>query len=153
LGGHRHLGAVDRGDPLEERAATRQPAGRPADALRTTARGRDAAVGGRHRPGSPGERRVTIGSVEAATRALASNSLVIDRIQTIALRAPLARRFSGSAYSMDNRCTIIVRLTTADGVIAETYSGDTDDEQALITAIIHDELAPAVLGRSARDPE
>lgn len=27
---------------------------------------------------------------------------------------------------MDNRCTIVVRLTTADGVTAETYSGDTD---------------------------
>jgi D-galactarolactone cycloisomerase len=97
---------------------------------------------------------VTSGTTETAViGALAPGSLVIDRIETIALRAPLARRFSGSAYSMDNRCTIVVRLTTADGVTAETYSGDTDDEQALITAIIHDELAPAVLGRSARDPE
>ncbi len=85
--------------------------------------------------------------------ALAPASLVIDRIETIALRAPLGRRFSGSAYSMDNRCTIVVRLTTADGITAETYSGDTDEEQALIVGIIHDELAPAVLGRSARDPE
>lgn len=84
---------------------------------------------------------------------LDAGSLVIDRIETIALRAPLARRFSGSAYSMRNRCTIVVRLTTADGVEAVTYSGDTDAEQALITAIIHDELAPAILGRSARDPE
>jgi len=91
--------------------------------------------------------------VESSIEALQPGSLVIDRIETIALRAPLVRRFSGSAYSMDNRCTIIVRLTTADGVVAETYSGDTDDEQALITAIIHDELAPTILGRSARDPE
>ena len=84
---------------------------------------------------------------------LDAGSLVIDRIETIALRAPLGRRFSGSAYSMDNRCTIVVRLTTADGVTAETYSGDTDAEQALIVGIIHDELAPAILGRCARDPE
>lgn len=84
---------------------------------------------------------------------LDASSLIIDRIETIALRAPLGRRFSGSAYSMDNRCTILVRLTTADGVVAETYSGDTDEEQALIVGIIHDELAPAILGRSARDPE
>jgi D-galactarolactone cycloisomerase len=84
---------------------------------------------------------------------LAPGSLGIDRIETIALRAPLGRRFSGSAYAMDNRCTIVVRLTTADGIIAETYSGDTDDEQALIVGIIHDELAPAILGKSARDPE
>ena len=88
----------------------------------------------------------------AASR-LDAGSLTIDRIETIALRAPLGRRFTGSAYSMDNRCTILVRLTTADGVVAETYSGDTDDEQALIVGIIHDELAPAILGRSARDPE
>lgn len=91
-------------------------------------------------------------TADAAAR-LDPGSLVIDRIETFALRAPLVRRFTGSAYAMDNRCTIVVRLTTADGVVAETYSGDTDDEQALITRIIHDELAPAILGRSARDPE
>jgi Mandelate racemase / muconate lactonizing enzyme, N-terminal domain/Enolase C-terminal domain-like len=90
---------------------------------------------------------------ETAVARLDPGSLAIDRIETIALRAPLGRRFSGSAYSMDNRCTIVVRLTTADGIVAETYSGDTDEEQALITGIIHDELAPVILGRSARDPE
>lgn len=89
----------------------------------------------------------------AAAAALAPGSLVIDRIETIALRAPLGRRFTGSAYSMDNRCTIVVRLFTEDGIVAETYSGDTDEEQALIVGIIHDELAPAILGKSARDPE
>ncbi len=90
--------------------------------------------------------------IEAAAR-LDAGSLRIERIETIALRAPLGRRFKGSAYSMDNRCTIVVRLTTEDGISAETYSGDTDDEQSLIVGIIHDELAPAILGKSARDPE
>jgi L-alanine-DL-glutamate epimerase-like enolase superfamily enzyme len=80
-------------------------------------------------------------------------SLIIERIETIALKAPLGRRFSGSAYSMDNRCTIVVRITTADGIVSETYSGDTDEEQAIIVGIIHDELAPKLIGRSARDPE
>jgi D-galactarolactone cycloisomerase len=89
----------------------------------------------------------------AAGPELDANSLIIERVETIALRAGLARRFSGSAYSMDNRCTIIARITTADGVVSETYSGDTDDEQARIVDIIHGELAPAILGRSARDPE
>jgi D-galactarolactone cycloisomerase len=89
----------------------------------------------------------------AAAVSLDAGSLRIERIETIAMRTPLARRFVGSAYSMDNRCTIIVRLTTADGVVSETYSGDTDDEQALVLGIIHDELAPAILGCSARDPE
>lgn len=95
----------------------------------------------------------TAGHGVGASGQLGPGDLVIERIETIALRAPLGRRFSGSAYSMDNRCTIIVRMTTADGVVSETYSGDTDDEQAIILDIIHTELAPAVLGRSARDPE
>lgn len=87
-----------------------------------------------------------------ALRALAPGSLTIDRIETLALRVPLARRYAGSAYSMVNRCTIVVRLFTADGVVAQTYSGDTDAEQGEIVRIIHEELAPAILGRSARDP-
>jgi D-galactarolactone cycloisomerase len=80
-------------------------------------------------------------------------SLRIDRIETIALRAPLGRRFSGSAYSMDNRCTIITRLYTADGLVSEVYTGDTDVEQSIIVGIIHDELAPRLLDRTAGDPE
>jgi D-galactarolactone cycloisomerase len=81
------------------------------------------------------------------------DALRIERVETIALRAPLGRRFSGSAYSMDNRCTIITRLHTSDGVVSEVYTGDTDVEQAIIVAIIHDELAPRLIGHSATDPE
>ena len=81
------------------------------------------------------------------------SALVIDRIETLALRAPLGRRFSGSAYSMDNRCTIVTRVSTADGLVSEVYTGDTDVEQSIIVAIIHDELAPRLLGRTATDPE
>ncbi|MBA2557976.1 MAG: mandelate racemase/muconate lactonizing enzyme family protein [Chloroflexi bacterium] len=81
------------------------------------------------------------------------SALIIERVETIALKAPLARRFTGSAYSMDNRCTIITRLHTRDGVVSEVFNGDTDDEQAVILRIIHDELAPRLIGRSATDPE
>ena len=81
------------------------------------------------------------------------DSLIIERVETLALRAPLGRRFTGSAYSMDNRCTIVTRLTTADGITSEIYAGDTDVEQAVIVGIIHDELAPRLMGRSASDPE
>ena len=81
------------------------------------------------------------------------SSLRIERIETIALRAPLARRFVGSAYSMINRTTIITRLYTADGLVSEVYNGDTDDELLLIVGIIHDEIAPRIIGRSATDPE
>jgi L-alanine-DL-glutamate epimerase-like enolase superfamily enzyme len=82
-----------------------------------------------------------------------ASALRIDRVETVALRAPLARRFAGSAYSMVNRCTIITRLHTRDGLTSEVYTGDTDEEQARILRIVHEELAPALLGRSATDPE
>jgi len=81
------------------------------------------------------------------------SALRIERIETIALRAPLARRFSGSAYSMDSRSTIVTRVFTADGLVSEVYNGDTDAEQPAIVRIIHEELAPALVGRSASDPE
>lgn len=91
-------------------------------------------------------------SVDGMAR-LSREDLRMARVETLALRAPLARRFVGSAYSMVNRCTIVVRLETDDGVVSEIYVGDTDDEQDVIVGIIHDELAPRILGRSARDPE
>ena len=89
----------------------------------------------------------------SAVPALDRSSLIIERIETLALRAPLARRFSGSAYSMINRTTIITRLFTRDGLVSEVYNGDTDDEQSLVIGIIHTELAPRLFGRSATDPE
>ncbi len=89
----------------------------------------------------------------SAVGRLDRSSLRIERVETLALRAPLARRFSGSAYSMTNRCTIVTRLYTADGVVSEVYNGDTDVEQEIVLGIIHDELAPALIGRSAADPE
>jgi D-galactarolactone cycloisomerase len=90
-----------------------------------------------------------------ATRlpSLDRGSLRIERIETIALRAPLARRFAGSAYSMVNRTTIVTRLFTADGVVGEVYNGDTDAEQSIVVDIIHRELAPRLIGLSATDPE
>lgn len=79
--------------------------------------------------------------------------LAIERVETVALRVPLNKRYSGSAYSMVNRCTIITRLYTRDGVIGEVYTGDTDAEQDIILGIIHEELAPALAGCSAANPE
>ena len=55
----------------------------------------------------------------AATR-LDRGDLIIERVETLALRVPLPRRFVGSAYSMTNRTTIITRLATSDGVVSAT---------------------------------
>src|SRR5258708_12377868 len=79
--------------------------------------------------------------------------LTIERLETVALRVPLHNRYSGSAYSMVNRCTIITRLYTHEGIIGEVYTGDTDAEQDTIVRIIHEELAPALVGPDATYPE
>jgi L-alanine-DL-glutamate epimerase-like enolase superfamily enzyme len=54
---------------------------------------------------------------------------------------------------MVNRATIVTRVHTRDGLVSEVYNGDTDAEQSAILDIIHTELAPRLLGRSATDPE
>lgn len=77
----------------------------------------------------------------------------VCKIETYALRAPLTRRFKGSAYHMDNRCTIVTRIETRGGLVSEVYNGDTDAEQDVIVGIIHDELAPAIMQRNVLDPE
>lgn len=73
-------------------------------------------------------------------------SLTIQKIETEALRIPLDHVYRGSKYSMRNRCTIITRVFTHQGVIGEVYTGDTDEEQSIILKIINDELAPVLVG-------
>ncbi|MEO8606495.1 MAG: mandelate racemase/muconate lactonizing enzyme family protein [Chloroflexota bacterium] len=72
--------------------------------------------------------------------------LTIQKIETEALRIPLNRIYKGSKYSMQNRCTIITRVYTHQGVVGEVYTGDTDKEQGDILSIINNELAPALIG-------
>ena len=79
--------------------------------------------------------------------------LTIQKIETEALRIPLKRIYKGSKYSMQNRCTIITRVYTDQGVVGEVYTGDTDKEQVDILNIINNELAPAVIGRDVFDTE
>jgi D-galactarolactone cycloisomerase len=79
--------------------------------------------------------------------------LTIQKIETEALRVPLNRVYRGSKYAMQNRCTIITRILTHQGVIGEVYTGDTDKEQADILAIIHNELAPVLLGMDVFNTE
>jgi D-galactarolactone cycloisomerase len=94
---------------------------------------------------------VTGSSLGASTARAAVDpaDLVIERIEVVPVRAPLARRFQGSHYSMTTRCTIVTRVYTKSGIVGESYNGDTDDEQARIVAIITDELTPVLLGSSA----
>lgn len=71
---------------------------------------------------------------------------VIESIETIPIKVPLEHLYQGSYYKMRNRCTIITRVRTSDGVVGEAYNADTDDEQANVLAIIRDEISPLVVG-------
>ena len=78
-----------------------------------------------------------------------ASGLRIDRIEAIPVVVPLERRYRGSYYHMDRRCTIVTRVYTDAGVVGESYNGDTDEGQAAILRIIADELTPALVGRDA----
>lgn len=75
--------------------------------------------------------------------------LTIERIETVAIRVPLERVYHGSHYKMTHRSTIVARVHTASGLVGEAYAGDEDDSLFAIDRVIHDELAPAVVGQDA----
>lgn len=76
--------------------------------------------------------------------------LTIESIETIPIRVPLPFTYKGSYYRMRNRCTIITRITTKEGIVGEAYNADEDEPlQSEIRAILHDEIAPALIGQDA----
>lgn len=78
-----------------------------------------------------------------------ARGLTITKVETIRVRAPLAREFRGSYYRMTHRATLIARVHTADGVTGEAYAGDEDAGLAEIERIVQAEIAPAVAGLDA----
>jgi len=72
--------------------------------------------------------------------------LTITAVETEQIRVPLVRTYRGSHYKMTHRSTIITRIYTAGGLVAEAYAGDEDAGLAEIDSIIHDEIAPKILG-------
>ncbi len=77
---------------------------------------------------------------------LCRQSLTITEIETVALRVPLARIYRGSNYYMTHRSTIICRVHTDVGVSGEVWCGDEDSGLVAIDRIIHQEIAPALVG-------
>lgn len=88
-----------------------------------------------------------------ATPISGSSGLVITRVETIPVLAPLAREFRGSFYRMTQRATLIVRLHTADGIVGEAYVGDEDTTLGEIETIVRDELTPLIIGADAMQIE
>jgi D-galactarolactone cycloisomerase len=70
----------------------------------------------------------------------------ITSIETTAIRVPLARTYRGSQYQMTHRSTIVTRVATDVGVVGEAYAGDEDAGLLDIERIVHEEIAPALIG-------
>jgi D-galactarolactone cycloisomerase len=79
--------------------------------------------------------------------------LTITGVNTIAIRAPLVADFRGSHYHMTTRATLITRVQTADGIVGEAYAGDEDATLLEIQRIVHEEIAPAIVGIDAMSIE
>ncbi len=77
------------------------------------------------------------------------SSLTIARIETIPIRVPLGRVYRGSHYRMTHRSTTIVRVHTEEGIVGEAYAGDEDAGLFEIDTIVHDEIAPRLIGEDA----
>jgi L-alanine-DL-glutamate epimerase-like enolase superfamily enzyme len=75
--------------------------------------------------------------------------LTITKIETEAIRVPLETVYRGSYYKMTHRSTIVTRIHTASGVVGEAYAGDEDAGLMEIDNIIHEELAPLLIGQDA----
>jgi L-alanine-DL-glutamate epimerase-like enolase superfamily enzyme len=91
--------------------------------------------------------------INRADQGEAPSRLVITRIETVPLLAPLPREFRGSHYHMTQRATLITRVHTADGIVGEAYAGDEDVTLLDIEAIVHGEIAPRVIGLDAMATE
>lgn len=80
--------------------------------------------------------------------------LTIESIETIPLRVPLPFTYSGSYYRMRNRCTIVTRIRTSEGIVGEAYNADEDEPlQSEIRKILHEEIVPRVVGLDAFQTE
>jgi L-alanine-DL-glutamate epimerase-like enolase superfamily enzyme len=75
--------------------------------------------------------------------------LTIRSIETVPLRVPLGRTYSGSTYRMTHRSTLVTRVTTEEGLVGEAYAGDEDADLLELDRIVRDEIAPRLVGEDA----
>ncbi len=73
----------------------------------------------------------------------------IGSIEASSYELPLSRRFAGSVYAMTTRCTVATRIRTTDGLVSEVYNGDNRTDSPEIVRLIHEEIAPLVIGEDA----
>ena len=71
----------------------------------------------------------------------------IDDVSVTPIRVPLERAFHAATFTIDVRCSLVVRIGTDDGAFGEVFIGDIRDHQAEVVAIIRDKIAPRLLGQ------
>jgi D-galactarolactone cycloisomerase len=79
--------------------------------------------------------------------------LTIESIEVTPIVVPLKQEYRGSYYAMRNRCTVLTRITTREGIVGEAYAGDEDTTLAEIAAVVRDEIAPRLIGENAMSIE
>lgn len=70
----------------------------------------------------------------------------ITKIETIPLRLPLETPVKGSHWTISNRCTIVTRVYTDDGLVGECFNGNDDETQAAVIEIINADMSPRLIG-------
>lgn len=79
--------------------------------------------------------------------------LTIERVETVLVRVPLTRVYRGSHYQMTHRSTVITRIHTGSGLVGEAYAADEDQSLEIIDRVIHQEIAPVLIGVDALSVE
>lgn len=77
----------------------------------------------------------------------------VTSIEAVAIEIPLRRNFGGSTYSVAKRCTVITRVRTDEGLVAEVYNGDNRSHGREIARLIREALAPRLDGLEALEVE
>ena len=77
----------------------------------------------------------------------------IQSVEALAVEIPLRKNFGGSTYSVLKRCTVVTRLTSNEGLVGEVYNGDNRSHGREIVRLIHEALAPRVVGMDVLEVE
>ena len=72
----------------------------------------------------------------------------ITRIEAIPLKVKMERIATGATLKLSHRCTILTRIHTDIGILGECFNGNDDALQSSVIRMIHDEMAPLLIGQS-----
>jgi D-galactarolactone cycloisomerase len=82
-----------------------------------------------------------------------TSAVTITEIEQIPLVVPLGRVYQGSYYSMSNRCTVITRVHTSEGIVGTAYAADEEHTLHQIVDVARTEIIPRLIGQDAMQIE